>query len=184
MEVLHFVNNSWVSVFHSDNETMNLFLSHDKYIYMFSSDNLTIKRFQPHIPGATTEQFHHSLKNAKYALSFKRYILVFEEVENGQTAKARVHGWETGAYVWTPSVKLGNVWKPSVKLGNVWIPSVKLDLFADNMTHIQDEKNVYILDKFGHLYRVEHSEKIQFIVQIWDFKAELKGAENGKYYHE
>uniref|UniRef100_A0A2C9KHR2 BTB domain-containing protein n=1 Tax=Biomphalaria glabrata TaxID=6526 RepID=A0A2C9KHR2_BIOGL len=190
MEVLHFVNNSWVSVFHSDNETMNLFLSHDKYIYMFSSDNLTIKRFQPHNPGATTEQFHHSLKNAKYAMSFKRYILVFEEVENGQTAKARVHGWETGAYVWTPSVKLGNVWKLSVKL----------DLSADNMTHFQDEKYVYILDKFGHLYRVEHSEKIQFtfIVHIWDFEAELKGAllfknklylcgvfpENEKYYHE
>uniref|UniRef100_A0A2C9KSP9 BTB domain-containing protein n=1 Tax=Biomphalaria glabrata TaxID=6526 RepID=A0A2C9KSP9_BIOGL len=156
-EVFHFLNNEWDIVTFS-NTQVHLFLTHDKCLYMFSSGKKTVEIFQPHDPGGTTQQVHHSVPNVKYAMSFNNSILVFESVGKGDTSKARVHCWHVDK--------------------NCWKRLAELDCSAEHMTSFCDEHYAYILNKSGHLYRIEHSETIQFtfIKKIWDFQVELKGA--------
>ncbi|KAK6978442.1 kelch-like protein 8 [Biomphalaria glabrata] len=162
-ELVWFSKNKWSSLL-SFNIKMQHLLSHEKCIYIFSSENVITKcqianeviRSEPYI--LETEDFNHSISNADYATSFHKNILVFESIGTCRRARTAVHEWN--------------------EANNVWSRVADLDFNCGKMTSFNDETYLYILDKAGSLFRVEAAETVQFsfIEQIWDFRVHLKGA--------
>ncbi|XP_055898400.1 uncharacterized protein LOC106050452 [Biomphalaria glabrata] len=162
LELVYFSKNNWSSLL-SLNFEMQLFLSHDKCIYIFSSEN-KITKCQMANEGAfseayilETEVFNLSISNAEYAVSFHKNILVFESVRNYRRARTAVHEWNV--------------------TNNVWTKVAVLDFNADHMTSFNDDLYLYILDEVGNLYRVEEAETVQvtYIEKIFDIRVKFKG---------
>uniref|UniRef100_A0A2C9L3V2 BTB domain-containing protein n=2 Tax=Biomphalaria glabrata TaxID=6526 RepID=A0A2C9L3V2_BIOGL len=127
-------------------------LQHDCSIYIITTPNSLVYRYQPISTGCKVD---FDIGPVDFAISFYQDILLFKK----ETLKTKVRCWDTDK--------------------NSLSHLIDLEFSANCMTSFTDDRATYILDRLGRLYEVKQYETIQFtfIERLWSFSCkEINGS--------
>ncbi|XP_059179245.1 uncharacterized protein LOC131958301 [Physella acuta] len=162
-QMLVLCENTWAIVLQMPSKDL-LLVSHGHFIYIINKSNKTIYCVKPKLKTPRLLKYidcPETVANVSHAMAIENFLLVFCSITHNEVDETAVHMLDISTKVWS---RLDNLEGP-----------------AEHLVSFRDDKNSYILQTSGSLWKLVVSacyQRVEFkcIAQLWNFKKRLNGA--------